>query len=87
MERGVGEKTASVCVIKIPPKPYIDQSWTECLKLTKAVQKTCETLQTVANLYDGHVRDIYAYYQITVQLISCLARHAELNWQHTNLSN
>ncbi|KDR80060.1 hypothetical protein GALMADRAFT_62609 [Galerina marginata CBS 339.88] len=28
----------------------------ECLKLTKAVQKTCETLQTVANLYDGHAR-------------------------------
>ncbi|KAF9484995.1 hypothetical protein BDN70DRAFT_871680 [Pholiota conissans] len=28
----------------------------ECLKLTKAAQKTCETLQTVANLYDGHAR-------------------------------
>jgi len=28
----------------------------ECLSLTKAVQKTCETMQTVANLYDGHVR-------------------------------
>ncbi|KAF8960308.1 hypothetical protein BDZ97DRAFT_1665982 [Flammula alnicola] len=28
----------------------------DCLKLTKAVQKTCETLQTVANLYDGHAR-------------------------------
>ncbi|PPQ86618.1 hypothetical protein CVT25_006802 [Psilocybe cyanescens] len=28
----------------------------ECLKLTKAVQKTSETLQTVANLYDGHAR-------------------------------
>ncbi|KAJ3516486.1 hypothetical protein NLJ89_g1092 [Agrocybe chaxingu] len=26
----------------------------ECLKLSKAVQKTCETLQTVANLYDSH---------------------------------
>jgi sorting nexin-9/18/33 len=31
-------------------------SMSECLKLTKAAQKTCETLQTVANLYDGHVR-------------------------------
>ncbi|KAF8870696.1 hypothetical protein CPB84DRAFT_1818323 [Gymnopilus junonius] len=29
---------------------------TECLSLSKAVQKTCETLQTVANLYDGHAR-------------------------------
>lgn len=28
----------------------------ECLRLSKAIQKTCETLQTVANLYDGHVR-------------------------------
>ncbi|KAH9478454.1 Sorting nexin-33 [Psilocybe cubensis] len=28
----------------------------DCLKLTKAVQKTSETLQTVANLYDGHAR-------------------------------
>lgn len=32
--------------------------FSECLKLTKAVQKTCETLQTVANLYDGHVREL-----------------------------
>ncbi|KAF5310964.1 hypothetical protein D9619_007949 [Psilocybe cf. subviscida] len=28
----------------------------DCLKLTKAVQKTSDTLQTVANLYDGHAR-------------------------------
>ncbi|KAF9048732.1 hypothetical protein BJ165DRAFT_1343327 [Panaeolus papilionaceus] len=28
----------------------------ECLSLSKAVQKTSETLQTVANLYDGHAR-------------------------------
>ncbi|KIM46899.1 hypothetical protein M413DRAFT_440467 [Hebeloma cylindrosporum] len=32
------------------------ENCSECLKLTKAVQKTCETLQTVANLYDGHAR-------------------------------
>ncbi|KAH0826616.1 hypothetical protein J3R83DRAFT_4980 [Lanmaoa asiatica] len=28
----------------------------DCLKLTKAVQKTAETLQSVANLYDDHAR-------------------------------
>ncbi|KAG9313432.1 hypothetical protein JVU11DRAFT_5754 [Chiua virens] len=28
----------------------------DCLKLTKAVQKTAETLQTVADLYDDHAR-------------------------------
>ncbi|KAF8155604.1 hypothetical protein B0H34DRAFT_659740 [Crassisporium funariophilum] len=28
----------------------------DCLKLSKAMQKTSETLQTVANLYDGHAR-------------------------------
>jgi sorting nexin-9/18/33 len=26
-----------------------------CLKLTKAMQKTCDTLQIVADLYDDHV--------------------------------
>ena len=31
-------------------------AFTECLKLTKALQKTADTLQTVANLYEGHVR-------------------------------
>ena len=31
-------------------------TFTECLKLTKALQKTADTLQTVANLYEGHVR-------------------------------
>ncbi len=29
---------------------------TGCLKLTKAVQKTSDTLQIVADLYDDHVR-------------------------------
>ena len=28
----------------------------DCLKLTKALQKTSETLQSVADLYDDHVR-------------------------------
>lgn len=32
----------------------------DCLKLTKAVQKTAETLQTVADLYDDHVSGNYA---------------------------
>jgi len=40
-------------------------SYLECLKLTKAVQRTCETLQTVANLYDGHVR-VFPYVHISI---------------------
>lgn len=28
----------------------------DCLKLTRALQKTSETLQSVADLYDDHVR-------------------------------
>ena len=36
---------------------FIDHlTFIECLKLTKALQKTADTLQTVANLYEGHVR-------------------------------
>ena len=34
-------------------------TFTECLKLTKALQKTADTLQTVANLYEGHVRQAF----------------------------
>lgn len=30
--------------------------FTECLKLTKSMQRTCESLQSVADLYDDHVR-------------------------------
>lgn len=32
----------------------------ECLRLTKALQKTSETLQNVADLYDDHVRCVCA---------------------------
>lgn len=28
----------------------------DCLKLTKAMQRTADTLQNVADLYDDHVR-------------------------------
>jgi sorting nexin-9/18/33 len=31
-------------------------SYLDCLKLTKAIQKTSETLQNVADLYDDHAR-------------------------------
>ena len=31
----------------------------DCLKLTGALQKTSEILQSVADLYDDHVRDTY----------------------------
>ena len=30
-------------------------AYTECLQLTKAMQKTSETMQGVADLYDDHV--------------------------------
>lgn len=33
---------------------------TDCLKLTKAMQKTTEILQGVADLYDDHVRLCWA---------------------------
>jgi hypothetical protein len=38
--------------------------FTECLKLTKAVQKTADTLQTVANLYEGHVRQAFRLFSL-----------------------
>ena len=31
-------------------------NWADCLRLTKCMQKTAETLQGVADLYDDHVR-------------------------------
>lgn len=34
----------------------INSLWTDCLKMTKAMQKTSESLQSVADLYDDHVR-------------------------------
>jgi len=54
--RGAGEKTVQVNKFSRLEDKVIDfVFYLECLKLTKATQKTCETLQTVANLYDGHV--------------------------------
>ena len=38
-----------------------DLTPSDCLKLTKALQKTSETLQSVADLYDDHVRRNLAY--------------------------
>lgn len=38
------------------PPSFADQPHIECLNLTKALQKTADTLQTVSNLYEGHVR-------------------------------
>ena len=55
-ERGVGERIAKVLWLCI----YFDQTritiaMKECLKLTKALVKTSETMQNVADLYDDHV--------------------------------
>lgn len=55
---GAGEKDAQVHTFVLSfvhVNYYYSPLPLECLKLSKAVQKTCETLQTVANLYDGHV--------------------------------
>src|SRR6266511_1151242 len=52
-ERCSGTHTFLLSFICI--KYYCPPLSLECLKLSKAVQKTCEILQTVANLYDGHV--------------------------------
>jgi hypothetical protein len=55
---GAGVRTAKVSsfvvvtfhIVWIKAGPIL-----ECLKLTNAMQKTCETLQNVADLYDDHV--------------------------------
>lgn len=62
--------------------------FTECLKLTKALQKTADTLQTVANLYEGHVRQaslfslFYSFCWLNFVLRERLGEH---NWQLMNL--
>ena len=58
---GAGEKIVQVIYFLLQVS-LIDLylfSYLECLKLTKAIQKTCETLQTVANLHDGHVCTLF----------------------------
>jgi hypothetical protein len=54
--RGAGEKVVQVNKFSPRENKVVDFVFhLECLKLTKATQKTCETLQTIANLHDGHV--------------------------------
>jgi hypothetical protein len=59
-ERGVGVRAAKVrSSTELVSAHYIIPS--DCLKLTRALQKTSETLQSVADLYDDHVRRIPTY--------------------------
>lgn len=56
---------------------------TECLKLTKAMQKTCETLQNVADLYDDHVSQSSWLFRSELLLMVDLAdRLGEHSWLH-----
>lgn len=55
----------------------------DCLKLTKAVQKTAETLQSVADMYDDHVSDKLSHVQPFAQ--DCY-RPGEGSLRRTNLS-
>lgn len=68
MTLGVGAMIAKVRNQILAIHRLIAQ-WTDCLKLTKAVQKTAETLQTVADLYDDHV---------CAKLFACAALHSRL---------
>ena len=46
-------------LLSIFPYTYSNDIHTDCLQLTKAMQKTSDTLQTVADLYDDHVRSMH----------------------------
>lgn len=53
--RGVGERIVKVFrLVEFHPVFPNDHS-KDCLKLTKAIQKTSETLQNIADLYDDNV--------------------------------
>lgn len=57
MVLGVGEKGATVRDECVQTFKFIQTICEDCLKLTKAMQKTSETFQTVADLYEDHVSD------------------------------
>ena len=59
---------------------------TECLKLTKALKKTADTLQTVANLYEGHVRQAYSPFVLGFLGLTLYygKRLGEHNWELMN---
>lgn len=55
MALGAGEKDATVLQTLITKYCRTHICILDCLRLTKAIQKTSESLQTVADLYDDHV--------------------------------
>jgi len=55
MELGVGVKAVKVLAWFYRVSRFTKASLEDCLKLTKAMQKTSDTLQSVADLYDDHV--------------------------------
>ena len=54
MALGAGERAAMVR-INMSSSAEDNSMCADCLKLTKAMQKTSETFQTVADLYEDHV--------------------------------
>jgi len=55
----------------------------ECLALTKAMQRTADSLQSVADLYDDHVRTLFNLGSATH--LRSFYRLAALNSQHTKV--
>lgn len=62
---GVGVKVVEVSQIFVTNGSFriVFTKPLECLKLTKAMQKTAESLQSVADLYDDHVRIFSVVYR------------------------
>lgn len=53
---GAGGRTAKVRVAALRSVDAVDRRREDCLRLTKAVQRTAETMISVADLFDDHVR-------------------------------
>lgn len=48
----------------------------ECLSLTKSIQRTSETLQSVADMYDDHVCVIPQYFTVRMELMNLFLSQA-----------
>jgi sorting nexin-9/18/33 len=69
-------KAVKVCSL-VKSLSYRLHSPVDCLKLTRALQKTSETLQSVADLFDDHVCRTYLEHLDEV-LTACQARRTQL---------
>ena len=59
MGRGAGEMTAQVGCRLNRTVVLLICGYIECLRSTKCLQRTAETLQGVADLYDRHVSAVF----------------------------